>query len=259
MRDSTRPTKHTQIIDYIRNGILDGKYKPGQRVPSEKMLSTRFHATRSTVGKALGELEHGGLIVRRRGSGSFVKTPEERKMYTFGLLIPGLGEGEIFEPICNSIATVIAERNHRLIWGQFPAEKMDERCAQAERLCRCYIEQRVDGVFLAPVELAEKMHESNTRIAEMLSQAGIPVVLLDTDVVRYPARSQFDLIGIDNRRVGYVLANHFLAQHCERIVFVCLPHKDASGDKRRYARVPIHWPSPSLCIVSPFPITQRDQ
>lgn len=225
-------TKNSQIIEFLRASILNGKYKPGERIPSETALSHRFQVARATVGKALRDLEHEGVIVRRRGSGSFVHIPDRGRTFTFGLLVPGLGEGEIFEPICNSIATTIAERNHRLLWGQFPTLNMEERCAHAERLCQSYIEQKVDGVFFAPIELAGAMYEANARIAGMLEHAGIPVVVLDRDVAKFPDRSHFDLVGIDNRRVGYVLASHFLDRGCRRIAFLSRPHSAQTVEAR---------------------------
>jgi DNA-binding LacI/PurR family transcriptional regulator len=230
--DLPAKTKNALIIEFIRDGILKGTYKVGQRIPSETVLSRRFQTTRVTVGKALRDLEHEGLIVRRRGSGSFVQAPEQHRMFTFGLLVPGLGAGEIFEPICNSIATTMAQRNHRLLWGQFPSLNMSERCLHAERLCRSYIEQKVDGVFFAPIELADAMYEANSRIAGLLEREGIPVVLLDQDVVKFPERSRFDLVGIDNRRAGYVLATHFMERGCKRIAFVGQPHSAQTVDAR---------------------------
>ena len=233
MTDLIPPKTKTALIrEFVRSGILEGRYKPGQQIPSETVLSQRFETTRATVGKALRDLEHEGLIVRRRGSGSFVQTLEQHRMFTFGLLVPGLGDGEIFEPICNSSATTLAKRNHRLLWGQFPTLNMSERCAHAERLCQSYIDQKVDGVFFAPVELSEKMYEANARIAGMLKAAGIPVVLLDWDVVEFPGRSQFDLVGIDNRRVGYTLATHFLDHGCRRIAFVARPNSAQTVNTR---------------------------
>ncbi len=225
-------TKHARIVEFFRARILDGAYKPGQRVPSETALCARFGVTRATVGKALRELEHAGLIVRRQGSGSFVHRPDGHRTLTFGLLVPSLGEGEIFEPICNAIATATAAHGHRLLWGQFASSEPADRCVQAERLCHSYIDQKVDGVFFAPIELADAMYEANARIADLLSRAGIPVVLLDQDVVKFPARSAFDLVGIDNRRAGYVLASHLLDQGCERIAFAARPHSAQTVDAR---------------------------
>ncbi|HEY3377301.1 MAG TPA: GntR family transcriptional regulator [Armatimonadota bacterium] len=214
-------TKHQLIRDFIHTRITEAYYLPGQRIPSETELCERFQTTRATVGKALQELALAGLITRRRGSGSCVALPVTQTLHTFGLLIPNLGETEIFEPICNALAVSVAEHNHRLFWGQFATRNMEERSLAAERLCGQYIEQGVDGVFFAPIEQASAMDETNARITQSLELAGIPVVLFDCDFVKFPERSQFDVIGIDNRRAGYLLAQHLIAQGCRRIAFVC--------------------------------------
>jgi DNA-binding LacI/PurR family transcriptional regulator len=86
-------------------------------------------------------------------------------------------------------------------------------------LCQHYIEEKVLGVFWAPSELSETMDDTNHRIAEMLDRAGIAVVLLDRDYEKYPRRSRFDLIGIDNIRAGYTQANHLLSHGIQRIVY----------------------------------------
>src|ERR1051325_9928069 len=58
----------------------------------------------------------------------------------------------------------------------------------------------------------------------MLSEARIPVVLLDRDIVDYPARSRFDVVGIDNRRAGCVVTQHLIDVGCRRIAFLGRPH-----------------------------------
>ena len=64
------------------------------------------------------------------------------------------------------------------------------------------------------------MEETNREIADLLDQAGLPVVLLDRDLESYPQRSKFDLVGIDNRRAGCLLTQHLLNLGCRRIVFL---------------------------------------
>jgi DNA-binding LacI/PurR family transcriptional regulator len=57
----------------------------------------------------------------------------------------------------------------------------------------------------------------------MLENAGIPIVLLDRCFEPYPDRSNFDLIGIDNHRAGYVLTRHLLQTGARNIVFAARP------------------------------------
>ncbi len=79
------------------------------------------------------------------------------------------------------------------------------------------------GVFFAPLELIPNKDFINRRIAAALDEAGIPVVLLDRDFVKYPGRSNHDLVGINNRRVGHTITEHMFAAGCKRLVFVLRP------------------------------------
>lgn len=56
----------------LRRAIATGVYADGDRVPPERQLATAFGAARSTVRKALDQLEEEGIVVRRVGSGTFV-------------------------------------------------------------------------------------------------------------------------------------------------------------------------------------------
>ena len=54
----------------------------------------------------------------------------------------------------------------------------------------------------------------NEEIVTSLANAGIAVVLLGRCIYSYPRRSRFDLVGIDNRRAGFVIcANDHTAAH----------------------------------------------
>lgn len=222
--NARKRTKHRIIFDHVHSAILSGHYKVGQRVPSESQLSRRFKTTRVTVGKAMRELEHAGFLERRSGSGSYARLPDRTETKFLGLLVPNLGEGEIFEPICSAIASAVRAHQFTVLWGQSPAPLPADKSHQAERLCQDYIEQKVDGVFFTPIELTSGTEEANQRITDMLDRAGIPLVLLDSDVVGFPQRSRYDLVGIDNRRAGYVLTEHLIQHGHGQIEFVSRPN-----------------------------------
>jgi DNA-binding LacI/PurR family transcriptional regulator len=113
--------------------------------------------------------------------------------------------------------------------GSVDTERRGERAWQ---LCRHYIERRVDGVFFAPVEMTPTVGDVNHRIARALDEAGIPLVLLDRTVTPYPDPGYHDLVGIDNRRAGYVMTEHLLQLGARRIVFVRQPNSAPTVDAR---------------------------
>ncbi len=210
--------RHRAIYEELLAEIQSGLYKPGDRLPSEALLCERFDASRITVAKAVQGLQRDHLVKRRPGSGTYVESPARPDSLQFGLLIPDLGTTEIFGLICQGIMRSPAAKLHSLTWGHSTGDEGDPIRAM-EELCQQYISQRVAGVFFAPSEHAKGKDEANRRIVGMLERAGIPIVLLDRCFEPYPDRSNFDLVGIDNHRAGYVLTRHLLQMGAQRIVF----------------------------------------
>ena len=223
--------RHRAIYEELLGEIQGGAYKPGDKLPSEAALCERFQASRITVAKAFQTLEREHLVVRRPGSGTYVERPKQVAALQFGLLIPELGTTEIFEPICQGMMRSPVAKAHSLTWGHSDSN-VDDVEAAAEQLARQYISQRVAGVFFAPMEYTETSDRANQRIAGLLEEAGVPVVLLDRDVVRYPARSNFDLVGIDNQRAGHLLTRHLLETGAKRIVFAARRYSATTVEKR---------------------------
>lgn len=68
---------YSEIQDWLRGGIRDGRWRAGDRLPSEAELCAQFGVARMTVNRALRELQLEGLLRREQGRGSFV-APLER-------------------------------------------------------------------------------------------------------------------------------------------------------------------------------------
>lgn len=223
--------RHRAIYEELLSEIQTGVYQPGERLPSEALLCERFNASRITVAKAFENLQRAGLVVRRPGSGTYVERPPESESMRFGVLIPELGTTDIFEPICQGILSTPAAKSHSLAWGNTSDLARSPKDG-AESLCRQYISQRVNGVFFAPVEYAQDKDRTNRRIADMFARASIPVVLLDRCLERYPDRCEFDLVGIDNQRAGFILTRHLLNAGAKRIIFAGRPNSAPTVDAR---------------------------
>ena len=223
--------KHSLICEELRRAITRGEYSEGNRLPSENALVRRFGASRPTVARALRDLQYEGLVQRRAGSGSFVRSKSEERENLFGLLLPGFGNNEFFEPICREISLRSQEHHHGLLWGnaRLEALRVEE---QAEILCEQYVARRVPGVFFAPLEFTPKKDVVNQRIVDAFERAGTALVLLDRCILEYPRRSRFDLVGIDNRRAGYVITKHLLDAGTDRVAFVARPNSAWTVDAR---------------------------
>lgn len=223
--------KHEHVRQTLADAIASGQYEPGQRLPSESQLVKRFGASRPTVNRALRELQLAGIIERRAGSGSFVRADAAARGYAFGLLIPELGRTEIFEPICRGMTEAQHGSHHVLLWASSLGDEANIE-QQASQACRQLVAKKVSGVFFAPLELTPQKDAINRGIAEVLDKAAIPLILLDRDLVPYPERSRYDLVGIDNRRAGYTITAHLLRCGCRRPVFLGRPGSAPTVDAR---------------------------
>ena len=221
--------KYKQILLELRRSLAAGEYKPGDRMPSEADLGLQFGVSRLTIQRVLKELQIEGAIERKAGSGTYVRA-RVSEGNLFGLLIPGLGETEIFDPICQGIARAGSRGGHALLWGDATLGAGQEQ--QALNVCRDYILRGISGVFFAPLEGIEGKDRLNQEIILLLEAARIPVVLLDRCVYAYPRRSRYDLVGIDNRRAGHVVTQHILAQGARAPVFLARPFGAPTVDAR---------------------------
>jgi GntR family transcriptional regulator of arabinose operon len=224
--------KYQQVFEVIQDGIRSGLYLPGQKLPSEAALEAEFGTSRITVVRALRELQQLGLVQRRAGSGTYVTngvTPNASLL--FGLLIPNLGETEIFGPICQSIAEFLQGRKHGLLWGNM-APAAQEKETQSLELCQQYITKRVAGVFFAPLEWTPQNYGTNHMVLSALEEAGIPIVLLDRGFMPYLKRSNHDLVSADHRQAGYMVTEHLLKLGCQRIAFVAYTHSASTVEAR---------------------------
>ena len=72
--------KYEKIAFDIKEDILSEKYKPNEQLPFEKELCEKYNLSKMTVKKALDLLVNDGLIIKRRGSGTFVKDITEKEI-----------------------------------------------------------------------------------------------------------------------------------------------------------------------------------
>ena len=70
-RDSPTPL-HRQIYQEWRKGILTGRFRPGDRIPSTREFASTLGVSRSTVSEAWDQLIAEGYLEAAHGSGTFV-------------------------------------------------------------------------------------------------------------------------------------------------------------------------------------------
>lgn len=144
---------YKQLTDILRKDIEDGKFKKGEKIPTEIELSRLYGVSRITVRTALEELAKENLLIRKQGKGTFVNTDK------FSRGINGL---QSFTDMCREI-------------GKKPGAKV----------IKCIIEDANDK----DIEVLELEPHSKIIVIERIRYADdIPVAL---EVSRLPERFTF--------------------------------------------------------------------
>lgn len=63
---------YLQIIEQVRRRIATEDWKPGQKIPSIRVLAAATRVSVITIKRAYLELERDGVVVTRQGRGTFV-------------------------------------------------------------------------------------------------------------------------------------------------------------------------------------------
>jgi LacI family transcriptional regulator len=238
---TVRTAKKTgNVYAYILRGIETGKFRIGDCIPAERDLAIQFKISRPTVAAAIHRLVQENLICRNRNAGSVVVRVPARQTLTFGAILLGMARHHQAETIFTAVGNEISHRamlEHSMVllqdpsWTENPADP-----SLAERfqlIAEHFIARKVAGVFLMPQWILQDQYISaSAGIAEQFKRASIPVVLIDSDLIRYPGRSDFDVIGIDNFHSGYVLAGHFLKLGCRKIDFFAIAMRHPTQEAR---------------------------
>ncbi|TVR06472.1 MAG: FadR family transcriptional regulator [Salinarimonadaceae bacterium] len=136
-----KPRRYRQIAEALRDAILSGYYRPGDRLPTERDLAARYSVSRNCVREALLALEIAGLVSIQVGSGVYVLPPEA------SLDIPSGGPSVsdvlqarmMFEPeICAAVA--VRARPEDLARMRATHASMREPCEDTEVAALAYRE-----------------------------------------------------------------------------------------------------------------------
>lgn len=74
MNTFKRKNVSEEVVDYIQSKIREGDLTPGDKLPSEQVLSEELQISRASLREALQKLEVAGVIDIKHGKGSFISS-----------------------------------------------------------------------------------------------------------------------------------------------------------------------------------------
>ena len=73
-------TKTESVREQVFDAILHGEYLPGDAIPAEREMAEITGTSRITVRRAYAQLEKSGILERRQGRGTTIRTvPQGRR------------------------------------------------------------------------------------------------------------------------------------------------------------------------------------
>lgn len=220
---TSRAAKYASIFETLRKEILRGRFNDRERFPSEESLVRRFGVSRPTIERALRELKRTGLLESRVGSGFYLSLMARHAAGAIGLIVPDYEKIDFFTSLCTEISRTCRNNGYSVLLGDVSAPNPTTRAKWTVDLAREYVAKRVAGVILEPVDLVDEGSAATQTALDILSEAKIPVVLIDRDIESPPFRSTYDLIGIDNVQAGYRVARHLIENGAKRVRFLTEP------------------------------------
>jgi GntR family transcriptional regulator len=180
----------------LRDAITSGRLKPGAALPTEDELTRDYRVSRVTVRRALAELVADGLIERRQGSGTFVRSRPVSKAKPIGAIVSSISA---FDAIARRTTARIIEFGYvdtppelKAIFGRHAAERMQRavRLREAndevllhvttwipEKLARAY-----DSADMEREPMSQLLARSGVR--QMAGERTVSVTVADPDLAR---------------------------------------------------------------------------
>lgn len=206
--NTVKEPKYQNIKRFIMDGIRDGLYKPGDKLPSESELIDRFETSHITVRRAMTDLVSEGIVYRIQGKGSFVMplAEDESEIVVSHLLFENDRQDSSLIGLLRGAGEYMSQKGIRIRYD-FLDTSVESECLYMERL----INERIRGALLYlhdPDQCVEKLRE--------MDEAGLPYVLMD----RCPRSYQVNYVASNNITGGYMQVQYLVALGHHKIGFV---------------------------------------
>ena len=198
MEPTTGKAKYYTLMEALKEQILSGTIKPGQKLPSENELTREYALSRHTVRKALALLENEGYITARHGKGTFCS---ERLIQGMDRVLSENGYSIILKNTCNSRS-------------------------KEEKVLKELLDKPIDGLIIEPSKSQILCRHIN--LYEMLDKYQIPYVFIQGC---YPQMADKPCILMDDCKGGYLLTRHLLETGRRNIIGI-FKADDSQGAQR---------------------------
>lgn len=185
--------------------------EPGKPLPSRPKLCEKLETTRTTLDRAMQELEKEGIVYSKSGSGTYAIGILKGKIDTvenWGVIVPSISE-DIYSLLTRGIENIACRHGANIILCNSDNNPEKQRC-YIERL----LLSGVSGFIIVPI-ISYNVEVSNILYGTLL-KSNIPFVLCNRSVegIHAPTVRSNDFYG------GYIATKHLISKGYRSIAYI---------------------------------------
>jgi len=165
-------SKYSFIVETLREDILMGNIRPGEKIPSENVLAEKFSVSRHTVRKALSVLVNEGYLVTKHGLGTYCvdRSSKRNSSGNIGVITTYISE-YIFPRVIQGIDSVLSDNGYSIILKNTGNDsEMEAGCLKD------ILTKDVEGLIIEPTKSA--LHSKNLKYYRALDNHRIPYLFI---------------------------------------------------------------------------------
>lgn len=214
--------KYIVLAQSLEQGILQGDFMYGSKLPSENELAQQYNISRQTVRQAVAKLENAGLVERRRGSGTYVARHANKKNASMNIAVVTTYIDEyIFPSILRGIEGELSKNGYSPI-----IMPTHNRVEEERRVLQACLAKDVDGLLVEGTKTA--LPNPNIDLYKALFNKGLPVVFING---YYSQLTPCVFVVANDRAGGYQAAEYLLSKGHKRLAGI-FKSDDMQGHER---------------------------
>ncbi len=222
MKNSEQSLKYNRLSEELKQKILDGIYRPGDKLPSENELAAQYQISRHTVRKALDMLTREGYVYAEHGRGTFCSDLMHHGKDSRNIAVVTTYLADyIFPRVIQGIDQVLTENGYSIILKN----TNNSRTAEA-RVLEELLQKEIDGLIIEPSK--SDIFCKHAALYEKLDQNRIPYVFIQGCFSQMADKPQ---VRMDDFWGGYLVTKHLVESGHKHIMGI-FKADDTQGRER---------------------------
>lgn len=214
--------KYYKLMDELKDKILSGEIRTGDKLPSENQLSEQYQVSRQTVRKALSILENEGHIYAEHGRGTFCSGPMRHMGNSKNIaVITTYLSDYIFPRVIGGIDSVLTQKGYSIILKNTRNSRSQEAKYLEELLSK-----DIDGIIIEPSK--SQIYCKHINLYRKLDEYQIPYVFIQGCFAQLDDKAH---VLMNDCKGGYMITKYLIDTGHKNIVGV-FKSDDIQGQNR---------------------------